>query len=137
MLIFNIKNRIEKCHEILFLEIAENPSVLTCKFARYRATPKPGTERWVHRDCTAGLGYPHSVHIPNGSVQTALIRSGDGLKVALGSCLESIFRYSPANSQRHFEAISLKEKTNSSEPHTAVDRMGQGSLENAVRCSVS
>ena len=86
----NRKIASKKYHEILFLELVENQSVSTSMFARFEATPNQSIDSWVRSDCSAGLGNHHSVHITKGSVQTALIRSVDGHKVALGSWLEGV-----------------------------------------------
>ena len=64
MWISTIKNHIEKMAWILFLEIAENMYVSALKLVRLEAIPNPGIERWDPSDSIAGLGYPHSVHIP-------------------------------------------------------------------------
>ena len=74
--------------------------------------PNQGIERWVPNDWTAGLVYPHSIHILKGSVQVALISSGDGVKVVLGSWLESVFRYPPAiwNTSLWYHLISRRKE---------------------------
>ncbi len=64
--------------------------------AMFEATPNHDTESYVRSDTIIRLDYPHSIHTPKDSSQTARIRSEDGLKVALATWILCVYRHAAA-----------------------------------------
>ena len=99
--------------------------------------PNQGIERWVPSDCTAGLVYPHSIHILKGSVQVALISSGDGVKSPWGvgwrASLDTLQQYGI----RPFDTISFFVEKRSIDSHAVVTRERRDSFETVPICCPS